>query len=188
MHRCLAVCLLAAACSSQSTTSSWEPGDPPLPEEREHDPRFIGWWIVEQPTHALYEATYYDFRSDGALVVGSSIPDDCSGHLARHCVTGSVANCIPRETGTSCQSELTCVFGDEWWSLDANRLVILGSCSDGRARQILIEMNSDASSNSSWGGAGGRLISVDGERDWTHDNWDWAFRSCPTGPTSCTPS
>ena len=184
MYRLLAICALAA-CSSPST-STWEPGagEPPPYEEREHDPRFVGWWIVEQPTHALYEATHYELRADGELVVGATIPDDCSGHLARHCVTGSVANCVPRGTESRCESELTCVFGREWWSLDANRLVILGACSDERARQIVIEMNSDASSNAS-GGAGARLISVDGEQAWSHDNWDWAFRKCPAGIESC---
>lgn len=181
MNRFVAVCMLAAACSSQTPLS-----EEPLPEDRERDPRFIGWWVVEQPTHALYEATHYDFRADGQVVLGASVPDDCSGHLARHCVTGSVANCVPRTPSESCESELTCVFGSEWWSAGASHLVILGNCSDGGARPIVIEMTSDPSSNTSWGGAGGRLISVDGEPSWSHDNWDWAFRKCPSGATSCS--
>ena len=70
--------------------------DPPTPgEPREHDERFVGLWAVTQPYHALYEQTLYWFHGDGRLEVGPSIPSDCSGHLSRHCVTGSVANCTP---------------------------------------------------------------------------------------------
>lgn len=179
--RCLPLCALAA-CTTNAPTA-WEPPDPP-PPQREHDPRFHGWWAVEQPFHALYEVTFYDFRPDGELVLGPSEPSDCSGHLARHCVTGSVARCV----GAGCESELTCVFGQQWWSEGASRLVIVGECSDQRAREIVIAVDEDASSNTSFGGAGGTLLSVGGELGWSHDNWDWSFRKCAPGtdPASCS--
>ena len=169
-----AVALLLFACSNDPLGAPDEP--------REHDPRFHGWWAVEQPYHALYEVTHYEFRADGRLVTGTSIPADCSGHLSRHCVTGSVANCV----GNGCTSELTCVFGATWHSLDAHHLVIEGRCSDGRARDIVIELAVDASSNTELGGAGGTLVSVDGEAGWTHDSFAWAFRKCPAGASSCS--
>jgi hypothetical protein len=159
-----------------------------VPEERDHHERFVGRWVVEQPTHALYEATYYTFEADGTLATGGSFPADCSGHLSKHCVTGSVANCVP-DAGTPCESDLTCVFGSEWYSLDASTLIIEGDCSDGAAREIRIALASDTSSNTQWGGAGGTLVSVDGEVGWSHDNWDWVFRKCPAGTdeSTCTP-
>lgn len=175
MHRLLVLGLLAS-CTNHA------PGESP---ERAHDPRFHGWWVVEQPTHALYEATYYELRADGTLVTGASTPADCGGHLARHCVTGSVARCVPEAPATRCEAELTCVFGDSWSSLDAAHLVIAGACSDGRARDIVIAMNPDPSSNAEWGGAGGELVSVDGEPGWSHDNWAWAFRKCASGSPDC---
>jgi hypothetical protein len=191
MSRHLVVCLLAACTSNppagQDPTFPPDPIDPTNPPMRDHDPRFHGWWIVEQPNHALYEATYYDLRPDGTVGLGPSVPPDCGGHLGRHCVTGSVANCVPPASAGRCQSELTCVFGNEWFSTSSRHLVIVGTCSDGHPREIVIEMNADPSSNTSWGGAGGRLLSVGGELDWSHDNWEWAFRKCPAGtdPSTC---
>ena len=62
--------------------------------------------------------------------------------------------------------------------------MIAGKCSDDRARDIVIELNADPSSNTEFGGAGGRLISVDGATDWSHDNFDWVFRKC-SGDAPC---
>ncbi|MBA3463805.1 MAG: hypothetical protein H0T46_27865 [Deltaproteobacteria bacterium] len=165
--------LLLAACTNTAT-------DPDPEISREHHPRFHGWWVVAQPFHALYEETYYDFAPDGTLTVGPSDPADCSGHLSEHCVTGSVAKM---------QTSLSCVFGASWYSLDASHVAIAGDCSDQVPRDIVIELAADPSSNTSFGGAGGTVVSVGGEPDWSHDNWDWVFRKCPSGstPTSCLP-
>jgi hypothetical protein len=177
----LAVVLLAG-CSS--------PADPPdQPDPREHHARMVGLWAVEQPFHAAYEITYYDLAADGALTTGPSDPADCTGHLARHCVTGSVANCEPAETGGWCEGTVTCVFGDAWWSRGPSTLVIAGDCSDGAAREIVIALSEDSTGNSSFGGAGGTLMTVGGEAGWSHDNWAWSFRKCPagTGVANCFP-
>ena len=61
------------------------PASPRAP--REQDARFVGMWLVDQPTHALYEATYYTFEASGALRTGSSTPAGCTSHLSQHCVT-----------------------------------------------------------------------------------------------------
>lgn len=176
--------ILLVACSGGADEP--DPVDPPT---REHHARFVGLWAVEQPSHALYEVTYYDLRADGAVVVGPSEPPDCSGHLDRHCVTGSVARCLPQEPGGRCIAEPSCTFGDTWWSLGASTLVIVGDCSDGTPREIVIELAADASGNAGWGGAGGTLVTVGGETGWSHDNWEWLFRKCPegTGPADCVP-
>ncbi|MFN0246685.1 MAG: hypothetical protein ACKV2T_07235 [Kofleriaceae bacterium] len=39
-------------------------------------------------------------------------------------------------------------------------------------------MSTDASSNTSFGGAGGTLVSVGGSTTWSHDNFEWAFCRC----------
>ena len=168
-----------AACASNPPTG-------PGPVEREHDPRFHGWWIVEQPFHAAYESTLYEFRPDGELRLGASLPPNCTGHLEANCVTGTVANCTPAPPNDRCESELVCVFGDQWWSKSSRHLVILGECTDGRAREIEIELAADASSNTEFGGAGGTLLVVDGETGWSHNNWEWAFRKCAGDPDDCS--
>ncbi len=156
-------------------------------EGRQHHERFVGLWNVEQNTHALFESTFYSFQSDGTIVTGSSFPSDCSGHLAQHCVTGSVANCRP-SAGVFCQAEVSCVFGDEWHSINDSLLVIRGICSDGRAREIRLAFSPDSSRNTTSGGDA-VLMSVGGENNWSHDNWEWSFRKCAPGTTerNCVP-
>ncbi len=152
--------------------TEWTPAD-----DVEHDARFTGLWAVEQPFHALYEVTHYDFQADGTLVTLASWPGDCSGHLSQHCVTGSVANCVPDQNTWRCESGLTCLFGDRWHSLDHQTLVIEGECSDGVVRDIVLGFSPDASGNAAYG-AEAVLETVDGDDAWSHDNWDWAFRKC----------
>jgi hypothetical protein len=183
----LAAALFVAGCSNAAGG-----GDPPggdAPEARAHDPRFVGLWAVEQPAHALYEVTYYDFGADGSLRAVLSDPADCTGHLEEHCVTGSVANCVAADGSRSCEATVTCVFGDTWFSRSPSTLVILGSCSDAVAREIVLELAADPAQDSEWGGAGGVLVTVGGEPGWSHDNWDWAFRKCRAGTdsTTCVP-
>jgi hypothetical protein len=187
--RALLAILVLAGCTNVASG----PGEPPVieppAEPREHDARFVGLWAVEQPFHALYEVTHYDFGGDGSLRAVVSDPADCSGHLSQHCVTGSVASCLPTPETPRCAGEITCVFGDQWFSRGASTLVVVGDCSDATAREIVIAMAADPASNTRWGGAGGTLVTVGGEAGWSHDNWDWAFRKCQTGtdPTSCLP-
>jgi hypothetical protein len=164
MKRLLLVALVG--CSSQGTSND--------PSNVEHDPQFQGWWIVDQPFHALYESTLYEFQPDGTLVTGASNPNDCSGHLAAHCVTGSVANCVPTNGVDHCEGAVSCVFGTEWHSLDSTHVSIAGTCSDGQARDIEIEMTADP-----------QVLSVGGQTGWSHDNWAWSFRKCADS-TTCT--
>jgi len=130
----------------------------------ERHERFVGLWLVAQPTHATYEATYYDFREDGLLYAHRSI--DLGGHLQKHGVTGSVA----QES-----SGISCVFGQRWYSLDPQTLVIAGDCSDARRREITLGFPSSEDDL----GLVVEIIAVGGENDWIHDNWDWMFKKCP---------
>jgi hypothetical protein len=144
-------------------------------------------WAVTQPYHALYEQTHYTFRGDGALVTGASVPSDCSGHLSEHCVTGSVANCVPAPGEGRCAATLSCVFGTSWHSVDSATLVIAGDCSDGTARPITIAFNPDSSGNAGFG-ADATLVNVAGDTNWSHDNWDWAFQKCDDGVEATCPA
>lgn len=156
MRTIVALSIAGAACSGADS----EP-----PPNLERHPALIGLWVVDQPNHALYESTQYEFRADGVVVVGPSFPDDCSGHLAEHCVTGSVGHCPAG--GQDCASSETCVFGSPWASRGPTTLIITGDCFDGVARPIEIALD-----------RGADVVSVGGETGWSHNNWDWAFRKC----------
>lgn len=151
----------------------------------QHDARFVGLWAVEQPFHAAYEVTYYDFQADGTLVVGDSYPSNCLGHLDPTCVTGSVANCVSEPTTMWCETDLTCVFGERWRSEDSQTLVIEGLCSDDVVRDIVLELDRDSSQNSEFAMEPTTLLSVGGQTDWSHNNWDWAFRKCQDDGSEC---
>jgi hypothetical protein len=183
--------VLLGACTNYAggTDPTGDPsGDPTgtmLPSE--HHARFVGLWAVTQPYHALYEQTHYWFNADGSLLTGASEPADCSGHLSEHCVTGSVANCVPPAPGQgSCTGSISCVFGDAWGSVDDATLVIAGDCSDGVSRPITLAFNPDSSMNAGFG-ANATIVSVDGNANWSHDNWDWAFQKCEDGVEATCP-
>lgn len=174
--------VLLAGCGSADLSVS--PDDGASNTTREHDLRFVGRWVVEHPTNAQFVATFYDFGPDGTLSVGSSTYD-CTVGLASDCVTGVVAENIPTATVGGYQ-HTTCYFGDEWSSLSPSHLVIVGDCSDGQARNLLLGFNEDSSSNSG-GGAGASLLSVDNNTEWSFSPIDPIFRKCPDGAdeTAC---
>src|SRR5262245_16193320 len=88
----------------------------------EHDARFVGQWIVDQPAHAGYEASLYQFGADGSL------------ELVRAFAFDGPAPAEP--TGTVGKDALSCAFGAGWHSKGSQVLVIDGECGDGRAREI----------------------------------------------------
>jgi hypothetical protein len=122
--------------------------------------------MVDQPTHALYEATFYTLHADGRLEVGTSF--GIEGHVYKG-VTGSVSRGYqgPR-----------CVFGKAWLSRDAATLVIDGECSDGARRDIVLVFRNAPASNTSW--ADVVIDSVGGESGWIHGFPEWRFVKCET--------
>ena len=179
--------VFATACTSFAGGGEPDPDPIPSPIPTGHDARFVGLWAVTQPYHALYEQTHYWFNASGSLVAGASEPAGCTGHLSEHCVTGSVANCKPVPPETTCTATVTCVFGNAWGSIDAATLVIAGDCSDGVVRPITLAFNPDSSMNAGFG-ANATIASVDGDPNWYHDNWEWAFQKCPDGVEATCPS
>jgi hypothetical protein len=152
--------LLAAGCLSR--------GPDPSPERNE---RFVGTWIVEQPYHALYEATVYQLRADGTVELGATYT---ANELAPDYVTGSVAD--PK-------SGVACRFAGSWYSVDEATLVVDGNCSDGRYREIVLGFADTPEQNTV--DADVVVLSVGGEDGWLHDDWTWRWRRCDAGDDRC---
>ena len=130
--------LLLAGCFEPTTAGDPEPGQ-----------RFVGEWLVEQPFHAGYEASWFHFHEDGQL----EHLRDCIG------LAGSI-----RDASDS----LRCQFGDRWLAPDADTLAIGGACSDERAREIVLGFPADRTAE---------LISVGGEAGWALE-WAWVWQKC----------
>lgn len=127
---------------------------------------FGGGWLIEQPMHALYEASYYRFEADGRVELVASTPPDCTGHLERFCETGHVSP----PNGT-----LLCRFGGgRWWEVSERVLAIEAVCDDGVAREVVLDFAE--LDPATWGTP--RIVAVDGEEGWVHTSWDWTFRRC----------
>jgi hypothetical protein len=148
----------------------------PLSDLPQGNGRFVGLWLVDQPTHALYELTFYELRADGVLRTGRADPPGCTGHLRKHCVTGSVA---------SADMARSCVFSDRWSAPDERTLVIRGRCSDGKDRDIALDFTSPPARDGT-SGADVEVKTVGGETGWVHDNWPWRFLRCAPGETEIT--
>lgn len=127
---------------------------------------FGGGWLIEQPLHALYEASYYRFEADGRVELVVSTPPDCTGHLERFCETGHVSP----PNGT-----LLCRFGGGRWSEVSERVLAIDAvCEDGVTREVVLDfVEVDPTT---WGTP--RIVAVDGEEGWVHSSWDWTFRRC----------
>lgn len=145
-----------------------------------HDPRFVGLWLVDQPCHALYEATYYELDATGALSVARSLG------LEPGAQTGVVAPCPQTKPSMPCESELRCVFGERWHSVGPTQLYIEGVCSDGTTRAIHLGFTPEVQPVHACGGEG-ELLDVDGDPDWMHWGSEWSWRKCTpgTGPERC---
>ncbi len=127
-------------------------------------------WIVDQPFHAGYEATVYEFDSVG--IVRALDACDLSG-LGDDYVTGTVES----------ESGIRCEFGGSWQSNGPDQLVVSGDCDDDRERAIALRFDSDTSRNTE--GTSVIVDSVAGESGWEHRDFAWQWTRCP--PTGCTP-
>ncbi len=120
-----------------------------------------GYWFIDQPMHALYEATVYGFSPDGKLTREGTFPAGYS--------TGRV---FTRDRSIQCE------FSGSWFSLDEHRLVVGLFCSDGGSRDVLLWFPQGFSSC-----AGQRCLSVvhsvDGDTaGWMHPDWEWSWIRC----------
>lgn len=127
---------------------------------------FGGGWLIDQPMHALYEASFYRLQPDGLVELVVSTPEGCTGHLERFCETGHIS---PAGGDTLCR------FGGARWREVSERVVsLVSACDDGVEREILLDF---ADFDPAAGGVP-IIREVDGERGWRHASWDWYFRRC----------
>jgi hypothetical protein len=143
---------LTFSCASPSVES--------LPDLR--SPSVIGYWYIDQPMHALYEATVYRFRSDGQVTAGAAFPEDYR--------TGTVGT---KDLSVSCEF-------DGAWSSDGGQWLEIGlSCSDGHAREALLYFETGIASCTGDHGCYPLVHSVDGDTgNWTR-NWpEWMWVRC----------
>jgi hypothetical protein len=127
-------------------------------------------WIVDQPFHAGYEATVYEFGLDGSV----RALDACDLSTGQ---TDYVTGTVESESGTRCE------FGGAWQSAGPNRLIISGDCDDDRERAIALGFDSDSSLNSE--GTNVSVDSVAGESGWEHRDFAWQWTRCPA--SGCEP-
>ncbi len=155
----------------------------PAPAERpatvggasEVDARFVGTWVVDQPGHALYEASVYEFRADGALALLGSFSFDqpMEGYQ-----TGQVAVSDDSCGDWYCEDvKFVCGFGQQWAAPDSDTLLIQSPCDDGVTRDVELSFTDDASANSQ--GQTTVIIERVGEHDDAfHWGPDWRFVKC----------
>lgn len=142
----------------------------PEPPPNAQTSRFEGLWLVDQPYHALYEATFYELDSDGRLTQGRSFAFDREEDL----VTGSVG----RDNGGTCQ------FARHWRAVDESTLAVGGDCDDQLEREIVLRFESPPEED--FRGAQVTVGPVGGEDGWDHIGFDWRFLKCPS-EAACAP-
>ena len=195
----------AASPEQTADGSVEEPTEPPptvepidgLPQEAPE--LWHGWWLVDQPSHALYEATYYEFQPGGILVQGDTYVLDTP---APDMEVGTVGKCAELHTetyedcssnGNACETreysycvrhDPICTFGDRWGSMGERTLLIEGDCSDGIPHVIELEFDAEADlQNGQWLVP---QVRVEGE-PWEHNWWDWAWHRCTGTLEECPP-
>ncbi len=143
---------LAAGCASPSLE--------PLPDD--HAPGLAGFWYIDQPMHALYEATIYRFHPDGRLEAVDAWPD---GYR-----TGSVGT---RDLSIGCE------FAGPWQS-EGNTILTVGlRCSDGQDREALLRFPEGFDACQGEPGCFPLVDSVDGDTEnWTRHGFEWMWTRC----------
>jgi hypothetical protein len=131
---------------------------------------FAGFWVVDQPSHALYEATLYELVADGTVNVG---PTELLGAEPwPDFVTGTVANAA---------GSARCDLAGPWRSSAPRVLQLESTCTDGTPRTVTLTFpNLDPAV-----GIMPASIEVDGQSGWTHPGFPWAWRKCGSAP--CMP-
>ncbi|MBU1244230.1 hypothetical protein KJ612_13600 [Myxococcota bacterium] len=154
----LFVLVLALGCTSPSLDAR-----PDL-----QPPSVAGYWYIDQPMHALYEATVYHFDADGPVSATAAFPEDYR--------TGTV--------GTQ-DSSITCEFAGSWAS-DGEQWMEIGlTCSDGQAREAVLMFEQGLSGCTGDHGCFPLLHSVDGDTgNWTRNQPEWMWTQC-TGEEDC---
>jgi hypothetical protein len=128
------------------------------------DALFTGLWVIDQPSHALYEATLYELSADGMIGVIDTMVSGAEPWPGF--VTGTVANS---------DASVRCQFEGSWRSVEARVVELDSACTDGVVRRVQIELPETADL-----GAGVMPIvrSVEGQSGFQHDGFPWSWRKC----------
>jgi hypothetical protein len=135
------------------------------------DPLFAGFWVVDQPGHALYEATLYELVTGGALIEHETYllsPPPYDGY-----VTGTV---VQEQAG------IRCTFSSSWTGAGERRLRISSACTDGTPRAVLLAFPAGDEAQ----GLTPTIESVQGESGWAHPDFAWTWRKC-SSRANCPP-
>jgi hypothetical protein len=151
----LVVVLVVGACATEPST--------------EAEARFAGEWMIDQPTHATYEASWYRFHADGELE-----------HL-RDCAFGGP---VPTGFVNLPDDSVRCELAAAWSAPDRETLVIDATCSDGVGREVVLGFPADATGNAT-GQSAIDVVAVDGDGGWGHTPFDWVWQKC--GEAGCMP-
>jgi hypothetical protein len=120
---------------------------------------------VDQPGHALYEATFYLFKADTTIEIQRSV-----GAPTATFEVGTIQHTVTRTA---------CTFGGGSWSaVDAQTLVINAPCDDGKSRNIELRFRGSPLLGKP------ESMLVDGKGGWAHPGFDWAFTRCGGAPCS----
>ncbi len=133
---------------------------------------FSGVWMIDQPTHATYEASLYRFHSDGRLEFLETFDH---GRVEPDYVTGTVS---------TADRSVICRFAESWSATDARTLRFGSLCTDGVAREVVLDLKTDSPGD--WGYEP-EIVSVGGESGWIHPDFPWRFLKCLPDRSNCKP-
>ena len=136
------------------------PAVEPLPGD--HPAEVAAYWYVDQPMHALYEATIYRFHPDGRLDAVDAWPD---GYRTGHVGTLDLS--------------IACEFSGPWESDGDTTLTVGMRCSDGRDRELLLQFPDGFDACAGGTGCFPLVRSVDGDSEnWTRHGFEWMWTRC----------
>ena len=134
----------------------------------------VGYWKIDQPMHGCYEASVYEFRSSGELLlVDNYAMGGCSEDAVGSVRKSNNPYCPPL---INCSPVRMCEFGNEWHSNIFQILSISGVCSDGVQRNIKIWVRSYPAPSSYHHDA--VVLSVGGNWRWYHGPFNWHWTKC----------
>jgi len=135
------------------------------------DPFFVGLWVVDQPAHALYEASLYELVEGGTLSELDTFVSGTPPYMGF--TTGSVAQPT---------SGVRCNFRGGWRSTGTRVLEVDAQCTDGKARSVELALPDGDPTTA----LVPTIQAVDGEQGWAHPGPMWSFHRCASR-THCPP-
>lgn len=167
----------ASGCASYLFAPPLSETDPAAegdPDEVRRSDRFLGTWLVDQPFHAGYEASFYELDASGRLT--HLFTDIAGGGLAGELEVGLVA--IEEPCPSAVCPRVVCRFGETWRSDGSETLIVDGECDDGVARDIELTFEGPRAGNAE----GLTQVEVtrvgDEVENVFHPGFEWRFLKC----------